>query len=219
MIRAVLFDLDGTLYDRDLLVRDLLREQFGIFEEFLSIVGESTFMARIIELDAHGYGGKPELYAQVVGEWNLHPGLADQLTGHFWEAYGRHCALSEDVSTTLQVLRDNGKTLGVITNGGAARQQEKLESLGLGSFFAAVLISEKEGLRKPDPRIFARALERCGVRPDEAVFVGDHPEADGAGAKAAGLIPVWKRVPYWEMRDHEVLSVDTLAEILPICLN
>ena len=219
MIRAVFFDLDGTLYDRDLLVRDLVAEQFAVFEEFLGDVSESLFVQRIIDLDAHGYGSKPELYATIAKEWDLGPALADRLLRHFWESYGRHCELSDDTSTTLETLRRNGKKLGVITNGATGWQQQKLECLGLASFFDTVLISEREGLRKPDRLIFARALERCGVRPDEAVFVGDHPEVDVAGAKAAGLVAVWKRVPYWEMAVEGVLIVDTLREILPICVN
>jgi hypothetical protein len=54
MIRAVFFDLDGTLYDRDLLVRGLAGEQFSVFEDSLGDVSESLFVQRIIELDAHG---------------------------------------------------------------------------------------------------------------------------------------------------------------------
>jgi putative hydrolase of the HAD superfamily len=219
MIRAVFFDLDGTLYDRDLLVRDLVEEQFAVFEEFLGDVGRSLFVHRIVELDAHGYGSKPDLYARVGEEWNLGPELAERLLNHFWEGYGRHCKLSEDTSTTLQTLRMNRKKLGVITNGATKWQLQKLECLGLASFFDMELISEREGLKKPDHLIFARAVERCGVCPQEVVFVGDHPDVDVAGAKAAGLVPVWKRVPYWEMAVEGVLTVDTLGEILPTCLN
>jgi putative hydrolase of the HAD superfamily len=219
MIRAVFFDLDGTLYDRDLLVRDLVKEQFAVFQESLRDVGDTLFAQRIIELDAHGDGNKPELYARVVEEWDLAPELAGRLLRHFWESYPRHCKLSEDTSTTLHTLRRNGQKLGVITNGTTEWQQQKLGSLGLATFFDTVLISEREGVRKPDRVIFARALERCEVRPHEAVFVGDHPEVDVAGAQAAGLVPVWRRVPYREMTVKGVLSVDTLAEILPICLN
>jgi putative hydrolase of the HAD superfamily len=71
-------------------------------------------------------------------------------------------------------------------------QQAKLSALALASAFDAVLISEAEGLSKPDPAIFHRALERLGVAPGHAVFVGDHPDFDVAGARAAGLRAVWR---------------------------
>ena len=219
MIRAVLFDLDGTLYDRDSVMRNLVEEQFGAFRESLGGVSESQFVQRILQLDAHGQSDKPGLYERVVLEWGLDRELAGHLVRYFREHYDRHCSLSADASATLQTLRTCGRKLGVITNGGLAWQQKTLRCLGLASFFDTVLISEAEGLRKPDPRIFARALERCDVCPAEALFVGDHPEVDVAGAKAAGLIPVWKRVPYWEMAVDDALIVDHLSDILPLCLN
>jgi len=51
------------------------------------------------------------------------------------------------------------------------------------------------------------------------MFVGDNPEADVAGARAAGLIPVWKYVPYWKMNIKDVMTIHQLAEILPLCLE
>jgi putative hydrolase of the HAD superfamily len=106
----------------------------------------------------------------------------------------------------------------VITNGPTAWQTRKLDALGIASRFDTILISEAEGIQKPDPRIFARALDRCGVAASDAMFVGDHPHADIDGAVAAGLRPVWKRMPYWKV-DDDVLSIDALSEILPFCLS
>jgi len=55
----------------------------------------------------------------------------------------------------------------------------------------------------------------CGVLPDESIFVGDHPETNIAGARAAGMRPVWKRMPYWDV-PNDVPRVDYLSEILTI---
>jgi putative hydrolase of the HAD superfamily len=86
--------------------------------------------------------------------------------------------------------------------------------------FDVVLISEEEGIRKPDARIFDRARERCGVdHPSEAMFVGDHPEVDVAGAHAAGMVAVWKRVPYWTLSTEGAVTIDQLSEILPIVVS
>ena len=57
-------------------------------------------------------------------------------------------------------------------------------------FFDAVVVSGDVGVKKPDPAIFAPALEQTGLATDEALFVGDSPEDDVAGARAAGLRPV-----------------------------
>ena len=51
------------------------------------------------------------------------------------------------------------------------------------------------------------------------MFVGDNPEADVAGAIAAGIVPGWKYVSYWEMNIKDVMTIHQLAEILPLCFE
>ena len=63
---------------------------------------------------------------------------------------------------------------------------EKIKKAGLYDFFDAVLISEAEQCSKPNPFIFAHALERLACTAEEAVFVGDSPTADVCGARGAG---------------------------------
>lgn len=218
-IRAVFFDLDGTLYDRDQLVEKLIQEQFVAFQTELRNVDESWFVRRILDLDDHGHGDKAEVYRTVAEESGLSSEFSGRLLSHFWSSYTRHCEASEDTRLTLQKLRSHGKKLGIITNGRAKWQQQKLESLGIASLFDTVLISETEGVRKPDRAIFERALDRCGIAAAEAAFIGDNPEVDVAGARAAGLVAIWKYVPYWQMKVEGAITVRMLAEILPVCLK
>ncbi len=66
-----------------------------------------------------------------------------------------------------------------------------LRDTGIAELVDAVLTSAQEGVAKPDPAIFARALERVGVSdPRSAVHVGDSVEFDVQGARAAGITPV-----------------------------
>jgi putative hydrolase of the HAD superfamily len=212
-IKAVLFDLDGTLYDRDALVRQVVRDQYDAFQHALSSISKDRFVERVIELEDHGIGDKPALYAKVAAEWDLPAGVADQLATSFWPLYERGCELSDDTRVTLQTLREWGMKLGVITNGSTEWQRRKLDSLGITSWFDAVLISEAEGVRKPDPEIFHRALARCGVDASEAIFVGDNPDADIRGALAAGLRAAWKSVPHWSC-PHAVPTLGRLTDVL-----
>jgi putative hydrolase of the HAD superfamily len=219
MLKAVLFDLDGTLYDRDALVRVVAGAQFDAFREDLAGVDRNAFVERLFALDAHGYRDRASLYVELISELGLEAAVAHRLERDFSTRYLASCDATPDTTETLRLLKEHGLRLGVVTNGAARIQTEKLLALELTDYFDAILISEVEGVRKPDAEIFGRALERCQVRAHEAVFVGDNPEADIFGAMAAGLWPIWKRVPYWEMSDPSVPTIDVLSEILPMCLG
>ncbi len=219
MIKAVFFDLDGTLYDRDALVRNLVAAQFNAFSSQLSGVSRERFVSDVLEMDDHGYGEKEAGYQRIVARWQLDPELANRLSAHFWSAYDQHCHLSPDAATTLATLQTRGKRLGVITNGRTSRQRATLSALGLTDWFHVVLISEAEGVRKPDAAIFQRALQRCQVDASEAVFVGDHPETDIIGARNAGLLPIWRHVTYWSGVPEGTITVHRLTDILPTCLG
>ncbi len=80
---------------------------------------------------------------------------------------------------------------GVISNGSTDSQNTKLDVMGVRHLFSVVLISEEVGIRKPDPRIFRMCLEKLGLNPSEAIFVGDNPVLDVAGATAVGIRAIW----------------------------
>jgi putative hydrolase of the HAD superfamily len=70
-------------------------------------------------------------------------------------------------------------------------QRSRLAASGIARFFEVVVTSQGCGFAKPDPRILRIALDGLGVRPREAVYVGDDPAVDGAAARAAGVPFVW----------------------------
>ena len=214
MIRAVFFDLDGTLYDRDAAILRMAEEQFDAFRAELN-VDRAVFLERLIALDGHGQPRTPRLHHALGEALGFSVDVADRLEHYFRSRYALQCRPSADTLQTLQTLRQREKKLAIITNGPEQWQSRKIECMEIASWFDAILISEVEGVSKPDRRIFERALERCGVTPGECIFVGDHPEADIAGAKAAGLRPVWKRVPYWTV-SNDVVQIDRLSEILDL---
>jgi putative hydrolase of the HAD superfamily len=214
--RLVFLDLDGTLFDRDAAVRSLFTEQHRVFESALGGAARDAFVERLLELDAHGHGDKRVAYGTVVRELGLRAALGDRLLEHFYEIYPEHGALFPDVLSTLAELRRRGLGLGVLTNGRAATQRDKLRRLGLEPLLDVTAISEHEGVRKPDRRFFELGLRRAGVAAAEAWHVGDHPTADVAGAAAAGLTAIWRYVPYWPEPAAAAATIQALSELLAL---
>lgn len=91
-----------------------------------------------------------------------------------------------DATQALAALRERGLKLVCVSNWDVSLA-EVLERCGLDGFFDEVVTSAATGVRKPDPAIFAAALERAGCSADEAVHVGDTLEEDVTGAGAAGI--------------------------------
>ncbi len=87
---------------------------------------------------------------------------------------------------TLQILRERGYRLGVVSNADG-RVQRLLEEAGLATHLETILDSAHVGVEKPDPRIFLAATERLNLPPSSCAYVGDVYEIDILGARAAGL--------------------------------
>ena len=97
--------------------------------------------------------------------------------------------LYDDVLPTLQVLKDRGLILGLITN--MHRDMNEIcQELGLDSYLDFVVTSGDVGADKPQPPIFLRALELAGVNAAEAIYVGDQYGTDVVGARGVGINPI-----------------------------
>jgi putative hydrolase of the HAD superfamily len=123
------------------------------------------------------------------------PALADIPFDAWFEALYRRFGDPEvwkfydDVEPALLDLRSRGLRVGIVSNWDT-RLKSISDGLGLTRLVDFIVISAEVGVRKPDPRIFRMALDKAGVRPEEAIHVGDLPEEDAEGAKRAGVRPV-----------------------------
>jgi putative hydrolase of the HAD superfamily len=109
----------------------------------------------------------------------------------YFSAFYDHCRLIPDTLEMLNRLNRRFRLalLSNFTHPPAARGI--MERLGLAPFFNIVLISGDLGYRKPHPSVFSKLIERLGVEGCEVLYIGDDPIADVAGARQAGINPVW----------------------------
>lgn len=192
-VTAVLFDLDGTLTDREASVRAFgpaLRAALG---PRLGSIDADRLADLLVHCDRNGYNPQLARDLRDALPWQGEPPPVDRLREIWVTGFADRVVLRPDALALLDGLRARGVAIGLVTNGGSPVQRRKLEVTQLGARFGAIVVSAEVGMEKPDARIFALALERLGVPAAGAWFVGDHPEKDVRGAEAAGLRAVWIR--------------------------
>jgi putative hydrolase of the HAD superfamily len=122
--------------------------------------------------------------------------------------------LYPDTLEALQRWSEARVPLALVTNGASALQRRKVAAAGLERFFSAVVVSEELGVGKPDPAMFAAALDELGIDAHGAVMVGNDLDRDVAGAIAAGVRPVWIRRPGADDDDLPAPDgVDVIADL------
>jgi putative hydrolase of the HAD superfamily len=186
------------------------------FSDVLCAIDEDEYVQCLVELDRDGYAPRKNLFTGMAARFGLPIPLAEMLLNDYRAGFPSACVLFPDAAQTLSSLRASGFKLGLITNGSVRMQSRKLECLALAPMFATILISAAEGISKPDRRIFHRALERLNANPAQAVFVGDHPEVDVAGARAAGMRAIWRRDPMVPGRVEAEAVIEELGDLLTL---
>lgn len=192
VIKAVLFDLDGTLLDRATSLVVFVEQQYQRIEALQSISKEQ-FVSSVVALDRNGHVWKDEVYRQLIARYGIQGVTWEMLLQDYVENFAIACVGFPHMREMLVALIAEDYVLGIITNGRSPFQERNIQALGIESLFSTILVSQAVGLRKPDPAIFKKALHCLGVQASETVFVGDNPQADIEGARQIGMKAIWKR--------------------------
>lgn len=211
MIKAILLDLDLTLLDRDAMFRNYAYELTERYAPKTVSAEEAAETAEALILrDEKGYGKTVDMYQPIIDAWHLDATVQDMIDGwgRFME-YG--VVVYPHVQDVLISLKKQYK-LGLVTNGYSDIQRKKVKGAGLTEFWDTIVVSEDIGISKPDAAIFLTALNRLGITPEEAVFVGDHYEKDILGAMNVGMRTVW--VDHGEEgNEYSGLKIDKIEQL------
>ncbi|PAD27333.1 L-2-haloalkanoic acid dehalogenase [Niallia circulans] len=212
MIKAIIFDLDGTLLNGDASIEMFVDCQYDRLNIELSHIPKDTYIKRFIELDQRGYVWKDKVYQQLAAEFEVKEITWEELLQDYLSQFKNHCMPFPNLKKMLEGLKSQNLLLGMITNGFGQFQMDNLKSLQIEKYFDVILVSEWEGIKKPDPRIFNKALNILNVQANEAIFVGDHPENDVLAAKKVGMKGIWKKDLLWRNAEADFI-VDDLGEL------
>ncbi|ASJ10940.1 2-haloalkanoic acid dehalogenase [Thermococcus sp. P6] len=210
-MKAVLFDVDGTLLTEIPLIQlflpqvyDRISRKFGISRE----EARKRFLGELL--------GRRDTYEWH--DWNFFFELfgVDLRYEELLRAYPQKLHVYPDTIPVLKWLREEEYGLGVVTSG-PEYQRLKLRLTGLMDYFDVVVTRDDVNSVKPEPKIFLYALEALGLKPEEAIMVGDSLSQDVYGAKNLGMTAVWvnrEGERGYNMADYEVRTLHELRKIV-----
>ena len=230
MIRAIVFDFGQTLVDSSGGFRAAEKEAqekafatLGLAdrEEFLSVYrairtafhGRSRFSRKaILEGVFHHYGREPD------------PLLLEGWETDYWQRVQAMTRVFPEAGEVLRKLKEMAYRLALITNA-QGQQEEGRHRLAnypeLERLFEVVVVAGEGGVPpKPDPAPFRLCLDKLGLRPEEAVYVGDDWRIDVCGAEAVGMQPLWLKHRLvrrnWPAVETAAPVIDSLDALLDV---
>jgi HAD superfamily hydrolase (TIGR01549 family) len=235
-VKAVLFDLDDTLFDHLHSTRQGLRAVCEAYPGLLQYSHDALFAAYTELLD--------EVHLRVLaGQLTIEEGRAERFRRFFLlhapetanlervvahaadlhrEHYQANRQVVAGVLPLLEYLHQRVR-IAVVTNNIVAEQIDKLRYLHLEHLVDELVTSEETGFIKPDPGIFRVALQRLGCRAGEVVMVGDSWKADIAGAFQASIRAIWLNRTGLPCPDpqlaRELTALEPLDEVVKIILD
>ena len=218
------FDLDGTLLDHGLAVRNAVEDIRKHFTCFVESDSDEFFQAwnRVSEKYMDLYLDKKlsfteqrearvreifNSYGQKITAWQ-----ATSCFDLFLSRYEANWCLFDDVQEVLGVLQRDF-VLGMITNGDAEQQRKKFERFELEKYFNHLVISGKFGISKPNKEIFEHFATLAETAPEQCVYIGDKKETDAVAASEAGFVGVWLNRKSAE-QSTRVRTIHSLSELL-----
>jgi len=212
IITTIIFDLDQTLVDRRAIFVNFLRGQHERWAEKFADTGADQYIRFILSLDNNGYSDKATIYQQVASKFGLNDDAGPALYADYTEFYGASPVLYPGVHQLLTRLAKQYK-LGLISKGRTIGQTRKIEQTNIRGYFETILVSETEGIKKPDTRIFERCLQRMNVQAAHAIYIGDNPVNDIEPPRSLGMQAIWVDQGIYEPTAAANAVIQEIAEL------
>ncbi|MCM1386913.1 MAG: HAD family hydrolase [Bacillus sp. (in: Bacteria)] len=202
MLKAVIFDLDGTLYDYDELDKRAGQNVEAFTCKMLGIGADKFREAYLFgrketkrQLSDFGAGHNRLLYFQKMLEYlGISPmPMSLRIYDEYWNTFLQNMTLFPGAKEVIGYLRQKRIPIMICTDLTAHIQHRKIEALGIAADINYLVSSEEAGREKPAKEVFALCLEKLKLPPEHIWYVGDNFEKDIKGAAQAGMQPVWFR--------------------------
>lgn len=176
MIRAVVFDLDDTLYPEISYAEDGFRKAAAILENLYGVKNAYQKIRTLFDEDRQG------VFDRLCRSESLPEKAVEDAVDTYRNNQPEKLEFYPKTKDVLQYLRQNGLKTGIITDGRPFSQRAKIRALGAEAYFDAIIVTDEIGreYRKPHPRAFEEIARKLNVRTEEMMYVGDNPQKDFA---------------------------------------
>ncbi len=217
MIKAAVFDLDHTLFDRYGTIKAISPDIIKGFDMADGVTAE-IFAEELTFADKQFvHKGWQKIHEYLVNKnmFRVAP-TYDEYAKNVLKCFKTTTVKYDFAIPVLNEVKNMGVKTALITNGTPELQYFKIKSLDMEGCFDEVIVSGETPYEKPDVRIFQLMAEKLGIKTNEMLYIGDHPLNDIDGSRKAGCIPVWvKTTGTWVFPEVEKteLQVETVKEI------
>lgn len=237
--KAIFFDLDETLVENVTSIQDLFANIYGDFNRDLGEHNRDAFFTTLRPIIGGFWNSMflrdetPEqllcqAFTDSILALNMHTNeqskvLGERMFEQFCYNSRNNVRFHEGAEHTLEQLRNQGFTTGIITNGIERLQLGKIEQLDLQHKVDHVIVSAQARAHKPHAKVFELALQRANASAEHAWQIGDHATNDVAGAIRAGMSGVFydpdgsrRAHAFNELNEDPTHTINDLREILEI---
>ena len=217
MIKAAVFDLDHTLFDRYGTIKAITPDIIKGFDIADGVTAE-IFAEELTFADKQFvHKGWQKIHEYLVNKniFKVAP-TYDEYARNVLKCFKTTTVKYDFAIPVLKEIKNMGIKIALITNGTPELQYFKIKSLDMEDCFDEVIVSGETPYEKPDERIFQLMAEKLGIKTEEMLYIGDHPVNDIDGSRNAGCVPVWvKTTGTWIFPEVEKpeLQVETVKEI------
>lgn len=186
MIKAIIFDLDDTLYDETQFVKGGFKAVASYIAKNYNMDNRKLYFLLLSILKKQGRG---QTFDIALKELELYDKKLIQTLVEVYRAHPPKLLPYYDTITVLSSLKNKGYKLGLITDGNTNVQRNKVEALKIKHFFDCAIFSNEYGDDKQKPNLFSynKAIKELNVSAEEVIYVGDNPHKDFVNSKKLGI--------------------------------
>ena len=233
-IELILFDLDDTLMAFDIVSNEAWDKAVNEFIRCNNINIEKNILLEKIHKSRKWYWSDPErhkigrkniinarreIVKSALNEFNFEINILEDFADNYSNIHETLWYLFDDVSETLQKIKDMNIKIGVMTNGTSESQRKKMKRFDIEKYFDYVFVEGEVGYGKPDIRMYEHMLKTTNTANEKIIMVGDNLVWDIDPPNKLGIYTIWinkKRLNLQDFNIKPMKIIDNISEIIEI---